>query len=407
MDKIEVMLQMLKDHPEQPNTWFLLGLEYKEQGKINEALKAFTEALKYSNTDLKEKILLELTTLANLGLGTNMNSLEESSSEDFYEDDEKTDSNMLEENNNLKPFKVIDGGLSEQKQNQENNKVITFENVGGLEDLQEAIRMKIIKPFINPVLFARFKKKTGGGIVLFGPPGCGKTFIAKATAGECKAQFIPVQISDILDPFIGVSEQNIRDIFSTARAKKPSVLFFDELDAIGYHRAKASSSHMRPMVDQLLSEMEGIDTSTDQLLVIGATNMPWDVDPAFLRPGRFDKVIFVPPPDEFARGTIFRLKMEDRPINNIDFGLLAKATELYSGADIENVVELATEKVLSNIMSTGIERPIEMTDLMEAVSETKPTTIEWLRTIKNYVKYANQGGLYSDVADFLSKNKKI
>lgn len=406
MDKIEVMLKMLKDQPEQPHAWFLLGLEYKEHGNMNDSLKAFTEALKYSDSDLKEQILLELTALADSGLGTKINELEKSSSESFCMKDEKTDSTLIEgKNYNPKPFTVIDGGRNEYKQSPDIGKEITFESVGGLEELKDVIRMKIIKPFINPGLFAKFKKKAGGGIVLFGPPGCGKTFIAKATAGECKAQFISVQIADVLDPFIGVSEQKINEIFSTARANKPSVLFFDELDAIGYHRAKAS--HIRPMVDQFLSEMDGLDTSTDQLLVIGATNMPWDVDPAFLRPGRFDKFIFVPPPDELAREMIFKLKLEDRPIYNLDFGLLAKATEFYSGADIENVAELATEKVLSKIMTTGTERPIEMSDLMEAISETKPTTIDWLRTIKNYVRYANQGGLYSDVADFLSKNKKI
>ena len=117
--------------------------------------------------------------------------------------------------------------------------------------------MKIIKPFSTPGLFEKFKKKSGGGILLFGPPGCGKTFIAKATAGECRASFIPVHITDILDPYLGVSSRNIKDIFTNARTKKPCILFFDEIDTIGYSRAKLTGEHMRPIIDQLLVEIEG------------------------------------------------------------------------------------------------------------------------------------------------------
>jgi len=284
---------------------------------------------------------------------------------------------------------------------------ISFNDVGGLEDLKEIISMKIIKPFINPGLFNKFKKKSGGGILLFGPPGCGKTYIARATAGECNAQFIPVYITDILDPYLGMSSQNIKEIFAVARSKRPCILFFDEIDTIGYSRAKLSAEHMRPVVDQLLSEIEGIDSSTDKLLIIGATNMPWDVDSAFKRPGRFDKSVFVPPPDETARASVFTLKLEGRPVENVDCKLLAKATELYSGADIENVVEVAAENVINEILSTGNERPISMKDLIDAVTNTKPSTIAWLRTIKNYVKYANQAGLYNDVEKFLARHKKV
>jgi SpoVK/Ycf46/Vps4 family AAA+-type ATPase len=210
-----------------------------------------------------------------------------------------------------------------------------------------------------------------------------------------------------LDPYLGVSEQNIKDIFSTARANKPGVLFFDEVDAIGYNRSKSSSQHMRPIIDQLLSEIEGIDSSTEQILIIGATNMPWDVDPAFKRPGRFDKMIFVAPPDIKAREAIFQLKLADRPVDAIDYGLLAQNTQLYSGADIENVVELACEQVIAEIMRTGVERPILMKDLMDAIANSKPSTVEWLRTVKNYVKYANQSGMYDDVDKFLTSVKKL
>ncbi|MNC22134.1 ATP-dependent zinc metalloprotease FtsH [compost metagenome] len=295
------------------------------------------------------------------------------------------------------------GVLSETREQQ----TVTFEQVGGYEDLKDVIRMKIIKPFSSQSLFSKFKKKTGGGILMYGPPGCGKTFMAKATAGECRARFQAVHITDILDPYLGVSSQNIKDIFQNARTKSPCVLFFDEIDTIGFNRSKLASEHMRPIIDQFLTEIEGIDSNTQNMLIIGATNMPWDVDPAFKRPGRFDKVIFVPPPDKKARMTIMQLKMAGRPQEAfIDYDTLAEKTELYSGADLENVIETAAEYVIAEIMKTETERPIGTKDLLRAIDSTRPSTIEWLRTIKNYVKYSNQTGIYDDVERYLSKRSR-
>lgn len=283
---------------------------------------------------------------------------------------------------------------------------ITFSDVGGLDELKETIRMKIIKPFSTPGLFEKFKKKSGGGILLFGPPGCGKTFIAKATAGECRASFIPVHITDILDPYLGVSSKNIKDIFSKARTKRPCILFFDEIDTIGYNRAKLMGEHMRPIIDQLLVELEGIESNTEKMLIIGATNMPWDVDPALRRPGRFDRLIFVMPPDVHARKEIFVLKLQGRPIEDIDYMELARRTELYSGADIENVVELTAEDVIDSIMKTGIERKISMKDLFLTIDKTKPSTLDWIKTMETYIKYGSSSSMFSDVEAFLRKHKR-
>jgi AAA+ superfamily predicted ATPase len=428
MDRIEVLRKMVAENPRSASAWYLLGVEYRGGDMASEALAAFSEALKYCDDDLRRQIFEQLAQLSGSAAAPVQQQppavgdpdIDSDGTKDDEDDDETgadgDDDETVEDGDDdeasggkVIPLRVIGGGKKGATIPHEDKAVptVTFEDVGGLENLKDTIRMKIIKPFTNPGLFARFKKKTGGGILLYGPPGCGKTFIARATAGECGASFIPVHITDILDPYLGVSEQNVKDIFSSARNKKPCVLFFDEIDALGFHRAKSSSEIMRPVVDQLLAEMEGIDTSTDKMLIIGATNMPWDVDPAFKRPGRFDKVVFVPPPDEKARTAIFQLKLTDRPVEEIDFTLLAKRTELYSGADIENVVEVATEKVIAEIMDTGAERPINMKDLLAAVEETRPSTLDWLRTIKNYVKYANQAGLYDDVDKFLTKHKGI
>lgn len=428
MDKIEIFKKLVDENPQSSNAWYLLGMEYSANKNYSEALKAFSEALNYCDNETKKLIISEISEL----LAKESNSINtkvvetqrheglqqdnkiniDTSFEDELEDEFEAESEEEEQSSgnygNIIPFQVIEGKRPSKSFNQdEERKQVSFNDVGGLDNLKETIKMKIVKPFINPSLFDKFKKKVGGGILLFGPPGCGKTYIAKATAGECNANFIPVHITDILDPYLGVSAQNIKDIFSTARAKKPCVLFFDEIDTIGYNRAKLSSEHMRPIVDQLLSEIEGIDSSTHKMLIMGATNMPWDVDSALRRPGRFDKTVFVPPPDDAAREVIFKLKLSGKPVGIIDYSILAKHTELYSGADIENVVEVATENVLLEIMKTGIERSIEMKDLIEAIKGTKPSTIEWLRTIKNYVKYSNQAGLYDDVDRFIMSHKKL
>lgn len=416
MDKIEIIRQMVDKNPGDALTWYLLGTEYLDQSMESEALQAFSESLKYCDQDLRGKVLEQLARLSGRSTAGgeapfkgDVAASELDNADQGMEDEEEDEEIIEDGQNNVVALRVIGGGRKHNSKNQVDSahKVITFHDVGGLENLKEVIRMKIIKPFVNPGLFERFKKRSGGGILLYGPPGCGKTYMARATAGECQARFVAVHITDILDPYIGVSEQNIRDVFSTARAQKPCVLFFDEIDAIGFNRARSSSHLLRPMVDQLMTEMEGIDSNTEQILILGATNMPWDVDPAFKRPGRFDRLVFVPPPDEKAREVILGLKLAERPVDKVDLNVLAKRTALFSGADIENVVEVATESVLSEIMKTGTERPIGQKDLLDAIASTQPSTLDWFRTIKNYVKYANQSGLYNDVEKFLSSHKGI
>ncbi|MCL2884137.1 MAG: ATP-binding protein, partial [Oscillospiraceae bacterium] len=200
---------------------------------------------------------------------------------------------------------------------------------------------------------------------------------------------------------------NIHSAFVTARTKRPCVLFFDEIDALGYSRSKMHSDSMRPVVDQLLAEIEGVDSDNQRVLIIGATNTPWDVDPALRRPGRFDQSLFVPPPDAKARETIFKLKLMGRPIGPMNYNAFASMTQLHSGADIENIVETAAENVLEEIMKTGNrERRIESVDVENVISATRPSTIEWLRTVANYTKYANQSGFYDEVEQYMRENKR-
>jgi SpoVK/Ycf46/Vps4 family AAA+-type ATPase len=427
MDKIGIYESILDKDKENGQVWCLLGEEYINQGKLSEALYAFSLALK--NQDPKvEAIVSEILRgyFSHQGTEDKFIKQKDEEGEPFAAQEEgaaQTDQHMHREEPaqadeikyRLGPVQPTEPVQLQVIKGTKDNKVIsledklpkrvTFEDVGGLDSLKKTIEMKIIKPFLNPGLFSRFRKKTGGGILLYGPPGCGKTFIAQATAGECSANFYPVHISEILDPYVGVSEQNLHGVFETARSNSPSVLFFDEIDALGYSRAKSRSDVMRPLVDTMLAELQSVETNTEKLLVIGATNMPWDVDAAFKRPGRFDKLVFVPPPDQAARKIIFELKLRGKPMEgNLNLEFLAEKTENYSGADIENVVEVAVERVLTDIMETNHERAITMEDMLAAIQTTKPSTIEWLTTIKNYIKYSNQSGQYNDAAQYIKKH---
>lgn len=408
-----MFLAMVEKDEDNYEAWYLLAEEYMLNDQLAEALFAFSKALKKNDDKMKNLVMESLNKLvSNRGLEERNEGIEPGG-EDVGDQLESFESGaVLEgaqqavEEFTKTSLKVIDGKKKNNIVNLEERlpERITFADVGGLDDLKQTIEMKIIKPFVNPSLFSKFRKKTGGGILLYGPPGCGKTFIAKATAGECNASFYSAHISEILDPYIGVSERNLANIFATARANRPSVLFFDEIDTLGYSRSKSRSEVMRPLVDSMLTELQSINTNTEKLLVIGATNMPWDVDPAFKRPGRFDKLVFVPPPDKAARKIILELKLHGKPVESgFDLNLLAERTELYSGADLENVIEVATENVLYEIMKTNKERLITMEDILSAIESTKPSTLEWMTTIKNYIKYANQGGLYDEASRYIKE----
>ena len=282
---------------------------------------------------------------------------------------------------------------------------IRFADVGGMEKVKEEISIKIIQPLLNPELFKAFGKKSGGGILLYGPPGCGKTFIAKATAGEIDAKFINIGLHDILDMWIGNSEKNLHDIFELARRNKPCVLFFDEADAMGASRSDLKQSAMRHVINQFLAELDGAESNNDGVLILAATNAPWSVDPAFRRPGRFDRVIFVAPPDETARVQILVSLLKDKPVEPIDIKKVAAATQDYSGADLTAVIDIASEEKLRESMSKGSIQPITTRDLLNAVKKHKPTTLEWFASARNYALYSNESGLYDDILKYLKIRK--
>lgn len=281
---------------------------------------------------------------------------------------------------------------------------IRLDDVGGMAAVKQRLETAFLGPMRNPALVRAFGKSLRGGLLLFGPPGCGKTFLARAVAGELGASFLSVGLHDVLDMWLGESQRKLHAIFEQARRNTPCVVFFDEVDAIGRKRSETRSSGTRDVVVQLLAELDGIDAANanEGVFVLAATNHPWDVDAALRRPGRLDRSLLVLPPDHAARASILRYHLRDRPLaGDVDVDALAGRTRQFSGADLAHLCESAIELALADSISRGEVRPIAMADLERARSELTPSTTEWLHLARNYAQFANEAGQYDELLRYL------
>lgn len=281
---------------------------------------------------------------------------------------------------------------------------VCMDDVAGLQDVKKQIHRKIIKPFERPGLYERFKRRSGGGILMYGPPGCGKTMLAKAVAGECSAHFHEARSGEILDKYQGVAEKRVIDLFSKARAHTPSVIFFDEIEVLAHRRDYSQSGGLNTVISTLLREMDSVTEKNNGLLFLGATNVPWSIDPAFRRPGRFDRTIFVPPPDKIARQYLLKLLLKGRPTSeNINIQDIVQRTSGFSGADLESLIETAVDYAIDDSEGEDDIALISHEHIAEATQEVRPSIGEWLGQAKSFAEYNNQDGQYDDLKKFLKK----
>jgi SpoVK/Ycf46/Vps4 family AAA+-type ATPase len=298
-------------------------------------------------------------------------------------------------------------GLDEARAYDAEQAGLTLADVAGLTEVKQRLEAAFLAPMRNPELRKLYGKSLRGGLLLYGPPGCGKTFIARAVAGELGARFITVSFADLIDMFVGRSERNIHELFEVARRNAPCVLFLDEVDAIGQKRSQLRNTPMRSAVNQLLLELDDVASDNTGVFLLAATNHPWDVDSALRRPGRFDRTLLVLPPDGPAREGVFRYHLRERPVAGIDLGRLSKLTDGYSGADIAHICETAAERALLDSVTRGEPRLIGQADLEAAVTEVRPSLGTWFDTARNVALFANEGGAYDDLVAYLRKRRLI
>ena len=249
---------------------------------------------------------------------------------------------------------------------------LKFDDVAGLEDVKQDIRLKMIYPFEHADLAQRFGIRPGGGILLYGPPGTGKTMLAKATAGEIDATFFRISPADVLSKWVGEAEQNIKKLFDTAAAEPRSIIFIDEIEALVPARRDEGSSVMQRVVPQILQGVEGFDKKAGRpILLMGATNVPWQLDPAILRPGRFDEKVFIPLPDLPARRKMLEMYLSHRPLSpDVNLDALAGRLEGYSGADVNYICDRAAVIPFLQSVASGQEGQITSGILDDVLHDT-------------------------------------
>lgn len=338
---------------------------------ICELIKNIYEKLKFCKTNEQKNVSYQI----NDPVEVNFNELETfNKNNDYSEQIEKENKLKTNGNENIK---------------HEKNK-ITFKDIAGLEQAKNIFKEKVILPFEHPDLFEKFNKKIGGGILLYGLPGTGKTLFAEAASNEIDALFIPIKCSDIKSKWYGESEKKVKSIFDKARSSNKAIIFFDEFEAIGSKRNDDYLDGNNDLVPEILAEMQGINKKNNSMvLVIAATNRPWAIDSAFLRPGRFDEKIYIPLPDFKARKAMFKIYLNNLPISkDIDYNYLAKITNNYNGADIKEFCEKLKMMAIKESLKSNVEHFISMKDVYCVEKKMKTSVSEEdILKIKEFEKY--------------------
>jgi SpoVK/Ycf46/Vps4 family AAA+-type ATPase len=279
---------------------------------------------------------------------------------------------------------------------------VTLADVGGLDRVKERLQTTFLEPLRHPELREAFGADVRGGLLLWGPPGCGKTFLAKAVAGELGARFSTLGLDQVLSRWMGEPERSLHAWFEAARRHTPFLMFIDEVDALGFRRSHLEHHPgFRNLVAQLLVELDGVQSNNEDVFLLAATNQPWSVDPALRRPGRFDRLLLVLPPDRPAREAILASHLHGRPVDDVNLSTLADRTELFSGADLAHVCQLAAQRALQESVAGGEIRPIDQAGLLWAVSEVSASCRPWFDEARNYALFANEGGAYDELLEHM------
>jgi len=266
---------------------------------------------------------------------------------------------------------------------------VSLDDVAGLEEAKQEIRLRMIYPLEHPEKARRYGIRRGGGLLLYGPPGTGKTLLARAVAGEIHADFFTATPSQLMSKWVGEAEQNVARLFEQAHACDRAVIFLDEVEAMIPARRSSGSTVMQRVVPQILAELQGVRTQSGSLLFLGATNEPWAMDHAALRPGRFDAKVYVGLPDYAARRRMLDLYLTPRPLApDVDLDQVTETLDGFSGADIAEICERCAAHVFVASIRDGIERNITAADFHKVLLSVKPSVSE--RELRKYETwYAN------------------
>ena len=284
---------------------------------------------------------------------------------------------------------------------------VRLDDVAGMAEVKHHLEAAFLAPLRNPELARLYGQAAHGSLLMYGPPGCGKTYLARAIAGELGANFIHVTVADIMGQYWGQSEKALHEVFETARRARPCVIFFDEFDAIGGRRASGGSNaqSLRMITSQLLIELDGVEASNDGIYVLAATNRPWDIDPALRRPGRLDRTVLILPPDEPARAAIVAGGLRDRPAGRIDLATVVARTDEFSGADLGHLVDTAVQHAFADAMRTGVPRMIETADLLRAAGGITPSTRAWFEQVKPVLEFGVDDGTFAQLRSYLRRHR--
>ncbi|MCL2621708.1 MAG: ATP-binding protein [Firmicutes bacterium] len=352
------------------NKYFTKGIEAKEQGNINLA---------------KSQLIMAAETLKKLA-DISTGELKRTRSErvlKILQTVEALDAQVVSTGSGGGSAQRGGGSNTKQQDTTETmftastNPNMNFSKVAGLDDVKQAARDMIINPLKHSDLFSKHKLSSGGGILMYGLPGTGKTTIAKAIAGEVKGAFFNVKCSDIMSKWVGEAERNIRNLFEEARKHPLSIIFFDDFDSIGKKRSIDGDPTASKVLAELLVQMQGFEEHDSKILVIAATNLPWEIDTALMRPGRFNKRLYIPLPDEKGREFLIKRELEDIPLaKDISIADIVKQTNEYNGADVVELCNYVKRLSLNRDLEArekGLEENSQVTqvDLLTALKNVK------------------------------------